>query len=152
MAVGDVIPEQSRLFECSVMDSSSEFEPSPNLLAFAFAACLGFVLDAGILWLLTQYDIDPLAARLPGMAAALVVGWLVNRSWTYGDSSKPSLQEFGRYAISGALSLGINYGAYALILILWPVVYPLEALVIGTATALAVSVGGYCLAVFDRRA
>lgn len=134
------------------MDSSSEIEPSPNLLGFAVAACLAFTLDAGLLWMLIQYDIDPLAARLPGMGMALLCGWVINRNWTYGDSSRPSVQEFCRYAMSGALSLGVNYLVYALILILWPVVNPLEALIIGTAVALLVSFGGYCKALFEHRA
>jgi putative flippase GtrA len=134
------------------MDRSSDIEPSPNLLGFAISACLAFALDAGILWSLVQFDIDPLAARVASMAFAIVGGWLVNRTWTYADPSPPTVAEFGRYAASGVLSMGVNYAAFALTLILWPVVDPLEALVMGTAVALVVSFGGYCVAVFDNRA
>lgn len=134
------------------MDSSSHIEPSPNLLGFAVSACLAVALDAGILWALVQFDVDPLGARIASMAAALVAGWLVNRTWTYADPSPPTLAEFGRYAASGALSMGVNYAAFALMLILWPVVNPIAALIIATAIALAVSFGGYCVAVFDNRA
>jgi putative flippase GtrA len=134
------------------MDSSSDIEPSPNLLGFAISACLAFALDAGILWSLIQFDIDPLAARIVSMAAALVVGWLINRTWTYADPSRPSFVEFARYAATGALVMGVNYAAFALTLILWPVVDPMEALVMGTVVALVVSFGGYCVAVFDNRA
>ncbi len=134
------------------MDSSSHVEPSPKLVGFAISACLAFALDAGILWSLIQFDIDPLGARIASMAAALVAGWLVNRTWTYADPNSPSFVEFGRYAASSALSMVVNYTAFALMLILWPVVNPLEALIVGTGVALAVSFGGYCVAVFDNRA
>ena len=134
------------------MDSSSDVEPSPNLFGFAVSACLAFALDAGILWSLIQFDIDPLGARIVSMAVALVAGWLVNRTWTYADPNPPTFVEFGRYAASGALSIGVNYAAFALMLILWPVVNPFEALIMGTGVALAVSFGGYCIAVFDNRA
>jgi putative flippase GtrA len=134
------------------MNSSVDIKPSPNLMGFAASAAVAFTLDAGILWSLVQVDIDPLGARIVSMAAALVAGWLVNRTWTYADPSRPSFAEFGRYASSGALSMGVNYTAFALMLIFWPVVNSLEALIIGTLTALAVSFCGYCLAVFNNRA
>jgi putative flippase GtrA len=133
------------------MSSSSELGPSPNLLGLAVASCLAFAIDGATLWLLTSLGMPALYARLAGMGLALVAGWLINRSWTHGEPAAPNLAELGRYAAAGAVSTGVNYAAFALIIVLWPIVYPLEALVIASAVALTVSFGGYCVAVFNNR-
>jgi putative flippase GtrA len=134
------------------LSSSSDLESPPNLLGFVVAGGLAFVIDGASLWLLTSLGVNPLSGRLVGMALALVAGWWINRSWTYGDPAAPSLAELGRYALSGVVSTGVNYAAFALIIVLWPMVYPLEALVVESGVALAVSFGGYCVAVFNNHA
>jgi putative flippase GtrA len=121
---------------------------SPNLLAFVVAGLAAFSVDVSTLGLLTSVGLNPLTARLVGLAAAAVIGWMINRTWTYAEPNRPSLAEFGRYVSGGLISTGVNFSVFALILIIWPNTSPLEALIVGAAAGLSVAFAGYARFVF----
>jgi putative flippase GtrA len=123
---------------------------APNLAGFVVAGSVAFCIDAGLLTLLLGAGLGPLFARPISIAAAMVAGWLINRTWTYGNTVRPGFQEFGRYAVVASVSTGVNYAVFVALLILWPQLPPLAALVMATSVSLGVSFVGYCRFVFRQ--
>lgn len=123
---------------------------SPNLYAFVIAGLAAFSVDASTLGLLISLNMNPLTARLVGLTAAAVIGWMINRTWTYGEPNPPTFAEFGRYVGGGLMSTGVNFSVFALVLILWRHATPLEALVLGASAGLFSSFAGYARFVFRQ--
>ena len=123
---------------------------SPNLFAFVLAGLAAFSVDLSALALLTNLGMEPLTARLVGLAAALVIGWMINRTWTYAEPGRPTLAEFGRHVAGGLMSTGVSFSVFALILIFWPFASPFEALIVGAAAGLLTAFAGYARFVFRQ--
>ncbi|MDB5440529.1 MAG: rane protein of unknown function, partial [Caulobacteraceae bacterium] len=121
---------------------------SPNLLAFVLAGLAAFSVDVSTLGLLTSLNMNPLTARLVGLAAAAAISWMINRTWTYAEPNPPTLAEFGRHVSGGLMSTGANFSVFALILIFWPYASPFEALIVGTAAGLLIAFASYARFVF----
>ncbi|MCX5497023.1 GtrA family protein [Kaistia dalseonensis] len=121
-----------------------------HLAGFLVAGGSAFLVDAGILMLLVHFGANPFAARPFAIACAMVVGWLINRTWTFPMPGPPRLGEFLRYAAVAWLSVSINYAIYAGLLIVWPTMPLIEALVIATAIAMFFSYFGYRLIAFRK--
>lgn len=119
-----------------------------HVAAFGVAGLTAFAIDATILALLVAFGANPYLARPVAIGCAMVVGWLINRTWTFRAPGPPRLQEFLRYASVASLSAGINYIVYALVLMLWADATPFRALVAGTAVATILSYLGYRLFAF----
>ena len=79
-----------------------------------------------------------------------MVAWLLHRQLTFAVSVPPSFREFARFASVAMTANLINYGIYALILLVRPDTPPLLALVLSTAVAMVVSYLGFRLRVFRR--
>jgi putative flippase GtrA len=118
---------------------------------FFFSGGTAFIVDASVTTGLHDLvGLDPFSSRLFGIACGLVVAWLLHRQLTFAVSTPPTFREFGRFA-SVAMSANIvNYGIYALILLVRPETLPLVALVMSTAIAMVVSYLGFRLRVFRR--
>jgi putative flippase GtrA len=122
-----------------------------RLIWFAIAGGSGFVTDAAVLALLLHATpLDPFSARLIAIAVAMCVTWLLNRTFTFGKSGRHVLSEGARYGGVGVTSAILNYAVYSAVLIAFPTVPPLAALVIASAAAMAFSYFGYSRFVFRR--
>lgn len=121
-----------------------------RLAAFALAGGLGFGVDAAILLLLTQgVGLDPFTARLVSVACAIGATWMVNRIVTFGPSHRRVVEEGLRYvAVAVAVAL-LNYAVYAGLLLAFPGLWPLAALVVASAVAMTLSYAGYARLVFS---
>jgi putative flippase GtrA len=118
---------------------------------FLVAGGLGFLADIGMLaLLLAATPMGPLAARILAIVFALGVTWTVNRSLTFGRSRYPLLLEGARYGGVGLLSALVNYGIYAVLLMLVPGMHPLAAVVVASVGAMAFSWTGYSRFVFRK--
>ncbi|HET6602772.1 MAG TPA: GtrA family protein [Xanthomonadaceae bacterium] len=86
-----------------------------QLLHFCLAGAAGFVVDAGIVQALVGgLAADPYLARIPAIAAAILVTWQYNRHVTFRSARhRGVLAELGRYLLGNAAGLVVNYGAYA---------------------------------------
>lgn len=122
-----------------------------HLVHFVVAGFSAFAVDAGMLQALLALGLGPLVARPFAILAAMIVGWLINRTWTFPMPGRPRLREFGRYAAVASISALVNYGLYAAILLARPETLPFLALVSATAVATIVSYVGYRFFTFRKR-
>ncbi len=87
-----------------------------QILQFAFAGAIGFLVDAGVLlWvypLLGAY-----AGRLVSFISAVITTWLINRSLTFRHqtSTKPLHREFSLYFLTTLGGGAVNLACYALL-------------------------------------
>lgn len=123
-----------------------------RLLAFATVGLAGFAVDAAILVaLLSAFALDPLVARLGSIVGALSCTWLLNRTFTFGASDRHPAAEGLRYGGVGLASSAFNYLVYSVLVLLWPALAPLAALVVASAAAAALSYLGFSRFVFGDK-
>jgi putative flippase GtrA len=118
-------------------------------LRFLCVGGIGFCLDAAVLVLLTRAGLSAYVARLISLACSISLTWILNRHFSFGESSYHAAFEYGRYAIVAMLAAAVNYGVYALCL---TQTTPLVAMVAGSAAAILLTFTGYDRWVFVRRA
>jgi Predicted membrane protein len=122
-----------------------------RIVRFLCVGAVGFFADAAMLALLTSIlGIEPLIARCLSIAFALMVTWLLNRTLTFGSSSRGMAIEGARYGGVGVATSLFNYAIYAALLLAAPATPPLVALVVASAAATLLSYLGYSRLVFDR--
>ncbi len=136
-----------------------------RLIKFAFTGGLGFVVDVGVLSLLTVvFDMNPYLARVFAMATAMTVTWLINRRFTFKVHDKVTdarglVAEGGRYGLVAVTAALVNYAVYALTLYSLPReilgtadLSPPVAAVVGSSVAMFVSYYGYSRFAFRHAA
>jgi putative flippase GtrA len=128
--------------------------PLRHGLAFLLSGGFAFLVDAVILKLLTAaLGIHPLLARVVSVSCAHVAGWLSHRTFTFRMTTPPTLAEFLRYAgLQSTVSVVVNYGIYAVILVLRPEIEPLFAMVVSSGVAMVFSYFGMRFAAFRHGA
>ena len=122
-----------------------------RFLKFACAGGVAFVVDAGLLWVLVQAGVPPLAARVASIGCAMVVAWWLNRSLTFTMAKRPSWQEFMAYASLAAGVALLNYAVFSVLIISGLVSWPPAAAAVATVLAMGVSYAGMAGAVFRQR-
>lgn len=121
-----------------------------HLLGFLGSGGTAFLVDAGITLLLTQAGLSPFIARLIAIAVAMVVAWLMHRRFTFAVSEPPSVRELLKFSAVAWSANALNYGIYAAVLVIWPALWPLAAMVLSTAVAMMFSYAGFRLGVFRK--
>jgi putative flippase GtrA len=118
---------------------------------FVLIGAIGFVADAGMLFLLLgTTSLGAVSARVASIAFALMVTWQLNRWLTFGPSSRSLAVEGARYGGVGVATSMVNFLVYSAILWAAPGLTVFLALVIASLAALAFSFLGYSRLVFDR--
>jgi putative flippase GtrA len=126
--------------------------PVRHGLAFLVSGGTAFIVDALVLKLLTSvFGLHPIVARLAAIAVAMVAGWLMHRTFTFRVTARPSLPEFLRYAGVAWTAAAVNYGLFVLIVLAYPAIEPLVALVISSAVAMVFAYLGLRFAAFRQR-
>lgn len=122
---------------------------------FAFSGTVGFLVDAGMLYVLLRLGLGFYAGRLASFLTAVYVTWRINRRFTFGwNSRSPSWAEWSRYLLAMSGGGVCNYAAYVAVLPLaaaagpWR---PLIAVAVGSAAGMAVNFVGAKWWVFGRR-
>ncbi len=94
-------------------------DPLRSWTAFVrFGLVGGLCFGVGMLgvWLLTDgLGWHYLLSTMLAMLAANVLGWLLNRTWTYDVQASRSLAEFVRYAGVNVLAAGLSLALLALL-------------------------------------
>lgn len=122
-----------------------------RFMSFGAVGAVGFATDAAALTLLIRlFSFDAFLARVLSIACALMVTWLLNRQWTFPPSRRGAALEGARYGTVGLGSSLVNYLVYSAILLLFPAVPALGAMVCASAAATLISFLGYSRLVFDR--
>jgi putative flippase GtrA len=126
--------------------------PVRHGLAFLISGGTAFIVDALVLKLLTSVlGLHPIAARLAAIALAMVAGWLMHRTFTFRVTARPSLPEFLRYAGVAWTAAAVNYGLFVLIVLTYPAIEPLVALVVSSAVGMVFAYLGLRFAAFRQR-
>ena len=126
--------------------------PIRHGLAFLVSGGTAFIVDALVLKLLTSVlGLHPIVARLAAIALAMVAGWLMHRTFTFRVTARPSLPEFLRYAGVAWTAAAVNYGLFVVIVLAYPAIEPLVALVISSVVAMVFAYLGLRFAAFRQR-
>ncbi len=86
-----------------------------QLLLFAVAGTLGFLVDAAVVTALVQFGgMNPYLGRLISFLCAVAATFAFNRRFTFADGAKPELaRQAGQYLIAMSGGFAVNYGSYA---------------------------------------
>ncbi|MEJ0011124.1 MAG: GtrA family protein [Bauldia sp.] len=115
---------------------------------FILSGGTAFVADSGITLMLAHFGLNRFVARLLGIAVAMVVAWLMHRRVTFAMDAGASWTEFLRFAAVAASANALNFVIYSLLLLAFPALATLVAIVIATAIATVASYLGFRLGVF----
>lgn len=137
----------------TTQQSADPHAPRQSLLrhggGFLVSGLIAFSVDALVLLSLTRWaGLDPFSARIIAIALAMVAGWLSHRRFTFNVVMPPTIGEFGRYAAVAWTAAALNYAVYAFILIFFPNITPLVAMVGATVVAMGFSYLGMRFGVF----
>lgn len=88
-----------------------------RIFRFLVTGGTGFLVDAGVLSLvLALTPVGPIGARCISFPAALLVTWLLNRSWSFGDRARPRLsKELAGYVGLQVAGFLVNSGIYVVL-------------------------------------
>ena len=130
--------------------SPSAITEAARFVRFAVVGGIGFLIDAGLLALLHHgAGLDPYSSRLVSISASAFTTWRLNRSLTFGASDRSQASEGFRYALVAAATAGFNYLVYAGLLIAFPDLPPVIAVIGATLAAMIFSYAGYSRLVFQ---
>ena len=89
-----------------------------------------------------------LVARIGAITAAMLFTFWLNRTFTFGRSDRSLAAEGARYGGVGISAALLNYAVYSAIVLAFPGFFPVFALAIASAVAMAWSFLGYSRFVF----
>jgi len=127
-----------------------------QFLKFSLVGGIGFVVDAGTLWLMTRFvGLDPWTA---GIISTFVFGmtttWLLNRSFTFRDQRGGQIwAEYLRFASANIVGNLISVGVFSLLVATFSLFYhyPVLGKVMGVGVGLIFNFTGSKYFVFRRR-
>ncbi|WP_137129702.1 GtrA family protein [Rhizobium sp. FY34] len=123
-----------------------------KLIRFLIAGGFGFIIDAGLTYLLISFaGFSPFAARIPAILCAMAFTWAFNRTFTFEPSPHSLAKEGFRYWAVGITSALLNYALYSLLIHRLPLLQPVAAVVLSSMAATAYSFFGYSRLVFRHR-
>jgi putative flippase GtrA len=118
---------------------------------FLFSGGTAFLVDAGTTAIFVHFvGLDRFVARIIGIGVAMVAAWLLHRRVTFNVSAPRSLAEFLRFSAVALTANALNFAIYSLLLIAFPTIHYLIAIVIATGVATIFSYVGFRLGVFRR--
>ena len=128
-----------------------------QMLRFGIVGGIGFLVDAGILYLMLTWGLDPYSGRVISFLAAATTTWILNRSFTFRRDSRSDTHPAGEWlAYLGLMVIGglVNYGTYALaVALLEPVEqHPVIGVALGSIAGMAINFWTSKAMVFERKA
>jgi putative flippase GtrA len=91
-----------------------------ELFFFLVAGFLGFLVDASIVWILTEFiKVNAIIAQIPAFTLAVTTTWLFNRNITFFHytRTKKLFKEWLHYVTANSLGAFINNGVYVLLVL-----------------------------------
>lgn len=123
-----------------------------KIFSFAVAGGSGFVIDIVVLFLVLHLTpLGPLIARVLSIFCAMISNFIINRTFTFGQSGRRLREEFARYVSVGAIGAVLNYLIYAALLLIRPGFSPFLATFIAVIIVAFFSYFGYAHFVFNRK-
>ena len=92
-----------------------------TFIKFCMVGGAGFLVDAGILTLLIQcLEPNIFIARACSFSTAVVVTWLLNRTFVYRRSNRfRKRTEFAKYLLAQICSMSVNYGVFTWMILIY---------------------------------
>lgn len=125
-----------------------------QFIRFAIAGGVGFVVDAGVLYLMLALGTGAYLGRVVSFLCAAFVTWQINRRITFERiAGKSAWREWYEYLIAMTFGGLCNYGAYVVTLKMLPggAASPLIAVAAGSVAGMFVNFATAKLWVFRRR-
>jgi len=120
---------------------------------FILGGVAALLVDLAVLEVLTRgAGLSPFIARVPAIAIAMVVSWLINRTITFAVTTPPKVSEFAKFAAVSWIAQAVNYAAFASLLLMFPSLPPAAAVILGCGPAVAVAYAGFRFGVFKSAA
>jgi putative flippase GtrA len=92
-----------------------------QVLRFALVGTVGFLADAGVLWLALHLGLGYFAGRAASFLCAVWVTWQLNRRFTFvAHQSGSAWREWWRYLVAMSAGGGVNYAAYCAVVLAMP--------------------------------
>ncbi|MGV2288030.1 GtrA family protein [Trinickia sp. YCB016] len=122
-----------------------------QLVRFGIAGVAGFLVDAGVLYLMLALGLGYYAGRVVSFLCAVFATWQINRHYTFTPRAnveavttarRPSLwKEWWQYLLAMSGGGAVNYAAYsATVFLLHPMRFlPLLAVAVGSVAGLGVN-------------
>jgi len=111
-----------------------------QVLRFGVVGVAGFVVDAGVLLGGLALGLGPWLGRVLSYLAAASTTFALNRAWTFRDAGRARpLRQWGLFLAVNLVGFACNYGTYAALLGLVPLVsaYPVLGVAAGSLAGLA---------------
>jgi putative flippase GtrA len=109
---------------------------------FAIAGAIGFLVDAGVLYVALAVGLGPYLGRAVSFLCAAFATWQINRRMTFVVKRTESLwTEWVRYLAAMSVGGACNYGTYVVMLLFLPkvTIAPLIALGVGSIVGMFVN-------------
>ncbi|MFM0308877.1 GtrA family protein [Paraburkholderia sp. RL17-383-BIF-A] len=113
-----------------------------QILRFTIAGAVGFVVDAGILYLALKAGIGAYVGRAISFLCAVFATWQINRRYTFRHATSQSVwREWIEYLLAMMLGGACNYGMYVVAMKLVPAsaLTPLLGVAAGSITGMVVN-------------
>ena len=125
-----------------------------EIISFAAVGTVGFLLDAAIVWALTQFtNITPIWAKLIAFPFAVTLTWLLNRNSTFKDRKQPNyLKEWAKYIQVNSLGAITNNVSFIILVAKIDYLYqqPIIAVALGSIIGMTFNYLGSKIWVFKR--
>ncbi len=104
-----------------------------HMVSFGIVGAVGLVIDFGITWLLKEKcGMNGYVANAIGFLAAVCNNYLLNKYWTYGETSGITVKQLLSFALLSCIGLSLN-SVWLYILHRWLKVHFYWAKLIATA-------------------
>jgi putative flippase GtrA len=117
-------------------------------LCFLAVGGLGLVTDIILFTIAAMQGVHPLVAGFLALAAATVLTWRLNRTFTFDRSGRRQGEEAMRYAAVTAVAQGTSYAVFAVLAVTVLAVLPQAAIIAGAAVGALISYNGHRLFAF----
>jgi putative flippase GtrA len=91
--------------------------PARRIGRFVVVGCAAAAVHwTGVVWLVSQWGLQPALANVPAWLMAFVVSFVGHHRWTFGDRGAAMGQAAARFLLVSATGFAINEGAYVALL------------------------------------
>jgi len=128
-----------------------------QMLRFGIVGGIGFLVDAGVLYLMLTWCLGPYGGRVVSFLAAATATFILNRSFTFRRDSPSDTHPAGEWLFYlGLMVIGglVNYGIYAAAVALSEQVHrtPVIGVALGSIAGMAINFWTSKTMVFERKA
>lgn len=109
-----------------------------QFIRFSVVGTIGFIVDAGIVWIFTHKNIHPIIAQIIAFSIAVIVTWLLNRNFSFTTSKRKWFYELLSYIFGTSIGSLISNGIYIFLVLRFSLFFhnPVFAVALGSLIGL----------------